>query len=486
MTELTGISNPSLTPAGSSSVTQDSSSPVNDAVDLIERKLDERGLLNDVTHSELQDINRTLEQLTSDQTNEVISRLSDSSLAKWGGEIYSSGWFGSGGLSVDERLDLFTNLAKDLGAAQLERVYLALGDGNRQMELGDAIASSSDATKADFIARIADDTTDKPNEIGSGLGAVTINHWDKDARVVSHVLGSMSDPSAIEQALGNLGNKQLEGVLNASIHHSSIAPISDRLAMPAHIFDTKGLQAIIDAAGNSGDAALKARVFEYASRQIDEIRNTDGLLTPNILAGNRAGEVADALSGLIDTDTVGIISALERGDGAAISRAGNGISSYMEELVRQNDMTQIQELIAKLQSGNDLEQDPAEYLSSFTVDSHGVRDFQNASNLGFLIGGVREGIAAIEKDAKDQAELLSTIFGTAFGLGGIAAKPITQVALVIAEPLTEALVSNIASDLRSNNMSLGDALEQLALPDNIYSSDVTGPFGDAIDNVTRN
>ncbi|WP_456412292.1 Mbeg1-like protein [Thiolapillus sp.] len=114
--------------------------PVETAVRAIEGRLDERGLFNDVTHSELREISNTLKQLSADQTNEVISRLSDASLGTWTNEIASNGWFGTGGLSTDERSTLLDDLASKLEPEQMARIYNAIGDKELRAELIETVS----------------------------------------------------------------------------------------------------------------------------------------------------------------------------------------------------------------------------------------------------------------------------------------------------------------------------------------------------------
>ncbi|MEE9335083.1 MAG: hypothetical protein V3U65_13425 [Granulosicoccaceae bacterium] len=442
-----------------------------------------------VNRGDLQDNNKILGGLTSAQTNDVIENLTEADLNKWTDEIYDdNGIFTSDGLIADERTDLYNNLARDLEPEQLQRVYNALGDEARQNELISSIsAHSSDSTKAELVGLLASDTTDKPHDVDSGWFSTTTEYHDQDAKAVSTLISSMTSSRSIEAAINSLDNRQLQAVLKAGTAHTAFTAHSGHATLPSHSFDTQGITQLLITVGRSHDLALKARVFELGSRQIDEIRGTHSLLTPNTTAGVRSGEVADALSALLDTDTTGIITALERGDGVLSSRAGNGISSYMAELVRQDDTTRITNLIAKLQTGNDLSADPVEFLRTFEQTTSGVRDFQNASNLGYVIGGVREGIAAIESNRREQAELVSTIFGTALGLGRIPKiTDFTKAALVVAGPLSKELINAVSDDLGSGHATLGDSLEALAIPEGVYSSDVTGPFGDAVDLVIRN
>lgn len=128
---------------GSASVTsatpQRSTSGVEGALHRIEGNLDQHGLLNDVTHRELQEINEILDSLPPAETRQVIGRLSDTTLKTWADEIGSHGVFGTGGLSADERTDLFDNLATDLDVTQLERVYRAFDDSSPRAELAAAV-----------------------------------------------------------------------------------------------------------------------------------------------------------------------------------------------------------------------------------------------------------------------------------------------------------------------------------------------------------
>ncbi|MFK7853108.1 MAG: hypothetical protein AB8B79_03300 [Granulosicoccus sp.] len=465
---------------------------VGTAVDTIRDNLKD-GFLDAVTADELRENTNTLQNLSPEDTNEAISQLSDADLEKWTDELHEStrfDVFGTGGLSIDERSQLYTDLARDLNPTQLERFYHALGDENRQSEFIDSVAThATNTNKVELIARLADQTTDGTSRLDVFFGGSSTARWDQDARAVSTLIGSLSGASSVEQAIGSLSDSQLESVLRAGTQPSASTFAMGHASSTSYSFDTSGLTAVVNAVATTGDANLKARVFELAARQIDDIRSTDSVLAPNTTADDRAGEVADALANLLESDTVGIITSLERGDGLLSSRTGNGLSSYTAELIRQGDLDTVRETVAKLQAGNDLNGDPATYLASSTTDEHGNRDFQNASNLGFFVGSVREGIGAIQSDADEQAATLNTIFGVAFGLGGLgipSGQVASKAALVIAKPLTAALVESVTGDLANGHTNLGDAIEQLALPADVYSSDVTGPFGDAIDAVVRN
>ena len=450
------------------------------------------GWFDGVGAVELRENNAILDRLTPNQTNDVISALSDDELGHWVAEIHDGRLldiFGAGGLTLDQRRDLLDNLCTDLDAGQLERVYRSLGTQSRQAELLDSVAArTNEPTRVAIVARLAGDTTDRPFDIRPGFGLSTTERWDQDAHAVSTLIGSLRQPVAIEASITSLSTPQLEAVLEAGTNHATLTLTHAGGVSHSHSFGTGGIIALIDAAGRSTDADLKARVFELASRQIDEIRSTDRPFSPSPNAEHHARSISDALFRLMNTNTGAIVTALERGDGISSSRTGNGMSSWVAELVRQGDTSGIQNMIAKLQAGDALDAEPAEYLSRFTVDEYGARDFQNASNLGFLVGAVREGINAIDADARQQADMLHGIFGIAASLGSLVIPGsglAGRAAWIVGSSLTKELIGNVTDELSSGRSNLQDALEQLALPEAMVSSDVTGPYGSAINNVER-
>jgi|GEM_PF-1783187 len=131
------------------------STDVSSAITTISTKLNQEGLFNDVTHSELRDISTVLSSLNPAQKNQVIAQLSDQQLATLASEIDSNGILGTGGLSKDERVDLFNDVAPALDAKQLNRVYSAFGNSETNIELMDAAAAGTSADKVIAMAEAA-------------------------------------------------------------------------------------------------------------------------------------------------------------------------------------------------------------------------------------------------------------------------------------------------------------------------------------------
>lgn len=441
------------------------------------------GFWDEVTRGELQENSRLLNGLSPADTNSVVAELSDGELDKWIDELYDSNWLGLGeaGLTADERRDLFNNFARDLDAGQLDRVYQSLGSESRQAELLDAIGRhGSDAVKVALVERLASRTTDQPYDFNAGWASSSSTHWDADAVAVGRLLTSINTQSAFSQALGSLSHDQLDAVMQAGIRETTTSYYQSN-GIPSTAFDTTELVDLIATTSRFGTAEEKARVFELGSRLIRDIRAHDTLLSPTPSVDGHAGDISDVLSQLIDTDTNGIVTALERGAdprsdsplAGLNTRNGNGMSTYLAELVRQQDYDQLHQLIARLQIGNSLpgNGDPLAFLSEFTLDREGNRNRQNASNLGYLLGGLREGIESISSDRQAQADMLATIFTTALGLipGGNAA---SKAAITIARPLSSEFIDATADSLIDNDLQLAQAIADLIVPYEANVSDL--------------
>lgn len=147
---MAGISGAALSNSSSQGSSNDSSNSVDDAVDTIEDRLSESWTDWDVTNSDLKDISQTIDNLEPDEKNAVVAELSDQTLSKWGDELDGT----NGGLSHDERTDLYNSLATDLDANQLSRVYNAFGE-DHQPDLAEAVdRHATPETRLEFVDTI--------------------------------------------------------------------------------------------------------------------------------------------------------------------------------------------------------------------------------------------------------------------------------------------------------------------------------------------
>ncbi len=463
-------------------------SPGDIAGDKISDKLDQSGWFNDVTHDELRFINSEIDKLVPADRIDAVKFLSDSELETWFDEMESNGWFGTGGLSDSEKKELFNDLAEGLDATQLKRVYDALDDGNKEL-LSQAITEkSSDQTKTAFITEISGQTTGDQTNIDAGLFTTTTDCFNYDARNVATILASMDGHSQeFENAVNALNDEQLDAVLTAATNPTMISsPSFGGTAKTNFFFDTKLFTQIAENVSNSNNAELKGRFFQVGAEQIAKIRETDTPLMPNPLAKQYAGEVADALTGVLNSDVTGIVTALESNLATSFSRNGKGMSLYMAELMRQGKVRQIHDVIEKLQKGNSLQENPNDYLSTYTTDQNGNKNYQNLSNLGYVVGAVRAGVSDINADAQEKADILNSIFALGFGSAGKYGSNEFKVATVWGYVWVREGVLMVTDQVKSGNVDFGNAIEELALPSDMTASDFEGAFGEAIDRVIRN
>ena len=162
------------------------------------------------------------------------------------------------------------------------------------------------------------------------------------------------------------------------------------------------------------------------------------------------------------------------------------MSLYMAEMTRQGNVQEINGIIEKLQKGNDLNDTPTYYLRDCTIDQYDNKNYQNLSNLGYVVGAVRAGVAEINSDAQEQADLLNSIFALGFGSAGKYGPNIFKVTTVWGYVFVSNTVKEVTDQVKSGNTDFGNAIEELALPSNMTDSDFEVAFGEAIDRVIRN
>ncbi|MEJ2622126.1 MAG: hypothetical protein P8163_18310 [Candidatus Thiodiazotropha sp.] len=187
-------------PVGFAKPGHPSQSNVADLVNKITQRLDQRGLFNDVTHRELREINDILASLPPSKTQEVIAHLSDDSLKTWADEIDSSGLFGNGGLNVDERTELFSNLASQLDVAQLGRLYQAFESSALRSELADSVGRSMETDEVQAAlnqrAEVLPNSTQRETLLIHVQGLERLQHADQMARFAADVYEDFDQAAA--------------------------------------------------------------------------------------------------------------------------------------------------------------------------------------------------------------------------------------------------------------------------------------------------
>ena len=413
---------------------------VKNAIDLIKDRLSE-GFLGDVSHGDLSDIQNSIEGLSAEEANEVFRGLSDGDLDKWADEL--DGTLGS--FSTEEKKTLFNELAGKLDGQQLARFMNALGDEGNIQSFSDSIANNaSAATKADMIGRMS--------------GYVEKN--EASARGVAEIIaGLANNPRELEGALQNLTQTQLAAIMKAASQeeiHTVTSPYGGGSVYTT--FDPQPLADMIDAVSRTGNAELKANVFQAASLELKRIQEADGILNPVPGQDDAAALVRNSLTTLLDSDTTGIMTELEHN-----FRNGDGISAYAKSMLEAGQNEQLGSFIAKLSKGNDLTGNPLDRFGDQVRGTDGNPHYQNAQVLGYFAGALFSGAKQITGDRSKQADMLKNVFGTIAGATG-AANPASGVASSILNGLTSAIVTEVTDGLNKGTMDMEEALERLIFP----------------------
>lgn len=425
------------------------SDPVDNAVNTIRDNLDQGFWDWDVSHGDLTENNSTLAELTPAQRNEAISRLSDGDLDTWADEINGS----LGELSAGERQDLFNSLAEGLDAKQLARVTRAFeGHDGSIAELGRAIGDHAPASvRVDYVREMAGATNSgEDSRLDSGFGYTTSHSGDPQARAVGEVLASLSgDPASFDQAIGALNDDQLEAVFEAAAGGSMSTYSSGRSSSSTVDYDPQLLADIANAAASSGDAGVKARVFDAAAGQLEQISDGGSLLVPYVGQDADVRLATDALSNLMGSDPNGITTALR----TDVDPSGSAMVAYSRGLIDSGQTDAVRDMIVRLQQGNDGTGNAYENFSDAAV----------ARNLGYFTGATAAAINDITSDRADQANLLKNIFGAGFGAAG-AANPAAGVIASVGNGITAQTIDSIVADVADGDKELKQALYELGIP----------------------
>ena len=456
---------------------------VDQATRAIETKLDDSGWFDDVTHDELRDINKIIQDLSPADARAVFDKLkADGKLDKWVDEMNSGGWFGSGGLSASEKGELFNALANRLSGSQLAEFSSHL-DHDGIVALGQAVASHGRSDIAvEYVQAMASRTTEgEHTRSDGGLFHSSVTTEDPEARAIGEVLATLRGHD-FNQAIKSLDANQLAAVM-ATASGSKLNTTSSMGGSSTTVdYDPKLLTQIIDNAANSIDPAVKATVFQAASAQLKEIRDAGNVMVPYIGKGDDTRAVTDAMTRLLRSDTTGIIGQLED----HLDRDGVSLIPYTTEMVAQGRSKELGEIITDLQLGNDRKGDAVSRFEQAQAGTTGQPYYANAQSLGYFVGAVQVGLAENSASAKDTGDMLKTIFGVVTGAGG-AANPGAGVAGAVLNGLTTATVDAVVKSVENGNKDIRAALRELAFPHasdgSLYRGPAEGAYDEAVGRV---
>ena len=326
--------------------------------------------------------------------------------------------------------------------------------------------------KVAYIQNMAARTVDQPNEFQNGLLSRGTTQADADATAVGTVLASLKgNAGAIDQSIDALNRtvatdpqgrsvRALDAVIRAGEGTKTTSYTGSQGSSTTT--DSRPLQSILEAAATGRDPQLKAAVFESAARAVQEVKDTDQLLTPNVGADADAKRITDGMTAILDSDTTGVVRQLKLDQ-----PGGQALTGYVHDVIQQDPSAgnrTIGTQLARLQQGNDLNQNPLDYVNNGISDGHGGQVYVNAQNLGYYSGAMQAGINKISADAKTQGDILTNVLTTAVSAGtGWAPTPVKVGGNVVNGGIREA-VREVVADVTSGNKSLQDALFQISLP----------------------
>ena len=443
---------------------------VDQAAQKIHSLVNDDGFLGTSRNDHMHEINALLKQFSGADVDKIVGKLSDSDLSGWASDINSGGIWGAQGLSGGEKRDLFNEMAQDLDGTQLGRLSSVFSGRDEALALGDAVATFAPAaSKLDYVKAMAGRATDGDSSLDSGFGYNSLITGDKDALAVGKVLASMAaDPASFNAAVKSLDANQLAAVLKAG-EGERITSYSGAMAggsvMPnaSTTFDPAVLRGVLDAAAASGNAQTKARIFDAAASTLKDIRDSNSLLSPNPGAGDTASKVAAGMTAIMNSDTRGVVDALNTRDAS-----GKALTGYLSEVLTENPAANNPVLgrqIAQLQGAG-----TASNASAFinTPENQGGKDFyRNAQNLGYYAGATEAAINKMNADDKTQADILTNAFSTVLTAATTAVTrlPVSgRVVSGLANGLTKELIREVTADVAAGRKSLREALYDLALP----------------------
>lgn len=458
----------------------------------------ETGFFNKVTNGDVKDIVGKLRSLNAGDTDRVIDNLARAGkLDELTSEIMDGSILGLGGLSNSERGAFFADMAKKLDANSLARLtneFIATdgksveGDA-RARELGAAIAThASPGVKLDYIRALAPQSTDQRGLSTFTMGVHATTKSDPQASAIVSVLGSLRGPAAA-QGFAALSPNQLASVLRASTQAETIS----HRGHTSQNYDADGFGTLMTAAGTIPSADTKARLFDAGVTTLRGVRDEGSGLGFTVMGKQPTlSTMTDGLTTVLRSDPSGIVSELNQ---TRATSDGGDLSIYAAEMLKSGKADQLGRMMAQLQSGNALNQNPVDrlYVEQRVPGKAGDVIRPHAEALGYFVGAVQRGTQIVTKDVADQRELTTAVLKTMLTV--VDKSPLGKVgggAVGISASLAKEWVAlGIKAAIRDTTADIGKRLEQAALPYDhkadrvVIGQNATDAFDGAVNRVLR-
>lgn len=387
-------------------------------------------LFNPVGADDVKAVQDIIGGLPRQDANEVMKQLSNDELRHLANEVSDTSWI-AGGLNREDKAAFFDTMAKQLDATQLARLSDAFdktqnGSGVGKLDSADDVAAlgaavgrhASTQTKLDFIRALSANgaLTDQQSVHGVYVGGSMSQLSDPQARAVAEVIAGMGgSPTAARKALESLTTDQLNAVVKAAADPTMHIAGQGSSTVS---YDTATFKKVMEVAGKTGDADLKARVFAAGAEVLREAESGN-LFTP--VLGDTAA-MRQGMHSLLMSDVNGVVGELASN---AETRDGTALAIYAKSALNAKEFDQLGEVQARLSLGNDLKGDPIASFGATVKAPDGSERYLNAERLGYFAGAMNAATKSISGDAAKQAELTNAVIKSALTLVDKAApKPV--------------------------------------------------------------
>ena len=401
------------------------------------------GFFNPVGADDVKAVQDTIGGLPRLDASATVKALSDDELRNLASEVNDGSWIG-GGLNKDEKTAFFDTMAKQLDATQLARLTTAFDTTQKGMGLGkldssDDVAAlgaavgrhASITTKQDYIKALSANgaLTDQARVTGTSMGTTMTQMSDPQARAAAEVLASMGgSPTAAGKALESLTTEQLNAVVNAAADPSMTTTTSPMGggAVSSH-YDTATFRKLMEVAGKTDSADLKARVFAAGANVLKEAES--GNFFAPVLADTAA--MRAGMNQLLMSDVNGVVGELASN---AETRDGTALAIYAKSALNAKEFDQLGAVQAQLSLGNDLKSDPMRSFAATTQAADGTDRYLNAERLGYFAGAMNAATRSISGDAAKQAELTNAVIKSGLSIiDKVSPRPVGMGASVLKE-----------------------------------------------------
>ncbi len=356
----------------------------------------------------------------SDKRKLIDQLVSENKLDKFMHEMVDSATFG-GGISRENRIDFFNDMAANLNGKQLAAMQQSLVKADKafvnarsNQEFSDSIAShcKNEQIKVEFIKELAPLAADQKkykSENDGYIRSLKDNLYDPEARAISTVLSSFKtgDSYNFVEAYNAIQNVKVNGVSVAlsSVINASLKPVLN---------ETQPVE-------------YNTHQFEKISKLLSQSNNLEDKVAFSIEAGSVLGNIGDwsasakakiteATLKVILSDTARIIDRMRSADGNGKAAFPNLVKSMVQD-VEGGEKT-LNELVKSFMTSapKDGSLNTVKLFDSKSTDPKQIEAMKiRAQSLGYIVGSVSKAFDNINAEIAKKKEIAVAIFNDILG-----------------------------------------------------------------------